>query len=367
MTDDTTIQTKRDEKKSTSNTSGNSRGPKKNSAGAGNQGGPRPSSRGSIKKPSSNAAAASAESGSDTNKKGPESKKTEQRNKNQGGGGRTGAHRKGQPSRQGNNAPKEQSTKSASPAPPSSAESSEALSSLQRVIADLKTTSPPAQSSPLATNSLSASMHAPPQVPSSSLTPNAPVFQPGATNPYQGLSPADAARHRKAASLGTSALSGNFNSFSPHLGSMMEDAEDAGGTVSYEDGEVQETYYQQPGHQPRSQSQSFMAPRFAALAAQQDQVDNTGPSGRPQLAPGFMFGARRRGASGPMAPSINEDDLNYQFPQQQQQQQQQQQPPQNFTPELSHNDQAHRKSESVEIGGIMAEQVCVFECCFRRI
>jgi protein SSD1 len=137
---------------------------------------------------------------------------------------------------------------------------------------------------------------------------------------------------------------------------MMEDAEDAGGNL-YEDGEIQEGYYQQPGHQPRSQSQSFLAPRFAALAAQQDSGDSMGPSGRPQLAPGFMFGARRRGASGPMAPPINEDDLNFQFPQQHQQQQQQPQP--NFAPEPSHNDQAHRKSDSAEIGGIMAEQIAL--------
>jgi protein SSD1 len=61
-----------------------------------------------------------------------------------------------------------------------------------------------------------------------------------------------------------------------------------------------------------------------------------------------------------MAPPINEDDLNFQFPQQQQQQQQQ--PQQNFAPDLSQNEQGHRKSDSAEIGGIMAEQVRIFEC-----
>lgn len=353
MTDEITAQNqpKKDEKKS--NTA-NSRGPKKSNAGGGgsNQGAPRPSSRSSIKKPSSNAPTASADSGSDT-KKGPEGKKTEQRSKSQSGG-RGGSNRKGQPSRQGPNVPKDQSVKSSSPAPVPGAESSEALSSLQRVINDLKTTSPPAQSSPLATNSLSASMHAP-QPQSSNLTPNAPVFQPGGAVAYQGLgqgmSPADAARHRKAASLGPpSALSNNFNSFSPHLGAMMEDAEDGGGNV-YEEGEIQEGFYQQPGHQPRSQSQSFMAPRFAALAAQQDQGDSMGPTGRPQLAPGFMFGARGRGSTGPMAPPINEDDLSFQFPQQQQQRQQ------HFAPEAPPTEQGHKKSDSAEIGGIMAEQV----------
>jgi len=357
MTDEITTQNqpKKDEKKSAPNTPSNSRGPgpKKNATGGAgsNQSAPRSSSRSSTKKPSSNPPTASAESGSDTNKKGAEGKKTEQRNKNQGSGGRGGAHRKGQPSRQGNNTVKDQSVKSSSPAPAAGVDSSEALSSLQRVIADLKTTSPPAQPSPSPlANSLSASMHAPqPQL--SNLTPNAPVFQPGAANLHQGMSPADAARHRKAASLGASVLSGNFSSFSPHLGAMIEDAEDTGGNISYEDGEIQENYYQQqqPGHQPRAQSQSFMAPRFAALAAQQEHGDSMGPSGRPQLAPGFMFGARRRGSSGPMAPPINEDDLGFQFPQQQQQ---------HFAPDPSLNDN-HRKGDSVEIGGIMAEQIAL--------
>ena len=339
MADETPAQSqpKKDEKKP------NIRGPKKTNGGGGNQSA-RPSSRGSQKKSSPNTPAASADSGSDT-KKGPDNKKNDQRNKSQGGG-RGGAHRKGL-SRQGAITPKD---KSGSPAPAATTESSEALSSLQRVIADLKTTSPPVQSSPLATNSLLASMHAPvPQ--SSNLTPNAPVFQPGGAGSFQGLNPADTARHRKAASLGPpSALSNNFQNFSPHLGAMMEDVEDGAGNVSYEDGEIQDNFYQQQqGHQPRSQSQSFMAPRFAALAAQQDVGDNMSPSGRPQLAPGFMFGANRRSASGLMAPPINEDDLSFQFPQQQQRQQ-------NFSTEAAQQ-QAHQKGDSGEIGGIMAEQV----------
>lgn len=353
MNDEATAQNqpKKDEKKSAPNAPGNNRGPKKSITGGGpNQGAPRAASGSGPKKPSSNPPTASAESGSDTNKK--DAKKLE-RNRSIGTAGRGTVHRKGS-SRQANNAPRE--TGNSSPAPTGSAESSEALSSLQRVIADLKTTSPPIQSSPLAVNSLTASMHAPPAQ-ASNLTPNAPVFQPGANNPFHGMSPADAARHRKAASLGASALSGNFRSFSPHLGAMIEDVEDGSGNASYEDGEIQDNYYpqQQPGHQPRSQSQSFMAPRFAALAAQQDQGDNMGPSGRPQLAPGFMFGAKRRGPSGPMAPPINEDDLNFQFPQQQQQQLQ------NFASEPMHHEQSHRKNESIEIGGIMAEQVCTAE------
>jgi protein SSD1 len=124
---------------------------------------------------------------------------------------------------------------------------------------------------------------------------------------------------------------------------MMEDAEDG---VVFEDDEVQERYYPQPGHHP--QSQSFMAPRFAALAAQQEQ-DSVGPTGRPQLAPGFMFGARKR--TGLMGPPINEEDVGFQFPQQGQQQ--------SFAPEISQQGQTHRRSESGEITGIMAEQVIV--------
>lgn len=118
----------------------------------------------------------------------------------------------------------------------------------------------------------------------------------------------------------------------------MEDAED-----DLEEGEIADRFRtQQPTHQPRSQSQSFMPPRFAALAAQQDQ-DTVGPTGRPQLAPGFMFGARKRAL--PMGPPINEEDAGFQFPQLQQQA---------FPLETT-----ARKVENGEITGIMAEQVRV--------
>jgi len=228
---------------------------------------------------------------------------------------------------------------SSSPAPASASESSDALSSLQRVIADLKTT--PNQVSP-PNNSLAASMHAP-QAPGSNLPANAPVFHPGASA-FPGSTLPDAAWHRKAASLGASALSGNFNSFSPHLGAMMEDVEDGTG-ASFEDGEISEAFFPGSGHQARSQSQSFMAPRFAALAAQQEQ-DVLGPTGRPQLAPNFMFGARRRTSSNvPMGP-LNEEDVGFQFPQQQ-----------NLPSEGVHG-QDHRRGEN-DFTGIMAEQVCV--------
>jgi protein SSD1 len=130
---------------------------------------------------------------------------------------------------------------------------------------------------------------------------------------------------------------------------MVEDAEDGVGGA-FEEGEIQEHYLPHQGHQPRSQSQSFMAPRFAALAAQQEQSDSVGPTGRPQLAPNFMFGARKQRGT-PLGPPINEEDLGFQFPQQQQQQ------PQNFHVEFPTHDQTHKKSDSGEITGIMAEQV----------
>jgi protein SSD1 len=186
----------------------------------------------------------------------------------------------------------------------------------------------------------------------SNLQPNAPVFQSSiATYPVSNPDP----KHRKAVSLGAAGLSGNFNSFSPHLGAMAEDAED--GVGGPEEGEIPEHYLPHQGHQLRSQSQSFIAPRFAALAAQQEQSDTVGPTGRPQLAPNFMFGARKRGP--PMGPPINEDDLAFQFPQQQQQQQQPQQP-QNHHTEFPAHEQTHKKTDSGEITGIMAEQVTSF-------
>jgi len=335
---------KKDDKKPNS---GNNRGSKKNA-----QGGPRPSSRTSNKKPS-NPPTTATESGSETASRKGSEKKTDHRNKNQGGGGSGRSnvrktHSSGaQAGRQGNNSKDKAPIKQASSSPGPNTEASAALSSLQRVIADLKTTSP-----------IQPPIAAPaPQLHASNLPPNAPVFQPGAAA-YPSSNQTDP-KHRKAASLGPStSLSSNFNSFSPHLGAMIEDVEDGTGNVLVEDGEIQEMYYYQAGHQPRSQSQSFMAPRFAALA-QQDQGDAVGPSGRPQLAPGFMFGARRRGNSGvPMGPPINEEDMGFQFPQQQQQA---------FQPEPVALEPTHRKSDSGEITGIMAEQVQHLSSCTRAL
>lgn len=348
MTDEITAQpaAKKEEKKPSP--SGNARGSKRqpstsNSKGVTSAGGgPRPSSRGSNKK--ANNVAPNVESGSDTaSRKGSETgRKPEPRNKNQSSASRGTGHRKAQPSTGRNAHSKDQSSvkQSSSPAPTYSKESSDALSSLQRVIADLKTTSP-VQLPAAASNTFILPGN------QSNFLSQAPGFQPGAgAYPVSNIDQ----KHRKAVSLGTSGLSGNFNSFSPHLGAMMEDVEDSG---SFEEGEVQERFYAQPSHQPRSQSQSFVAPRFAALAAQQEpQIESVGPTGRPQLAPGFMFGARRR--SGPMGPPINEEDVGFQFPQQQQLQQQQV-----YHSELSNHEPTHRKAESGEITGIMAEQIAL--------
>ncbi|PPQ98528.1 hypothetical protein CVT24_004019 [Panaeolus cyanescens] len=340
MTDEITPPTqssaKKDEKKPIG--TANPRGPKRQPSVSSNSrgGGTRPSSRGSNKKPPANSSA--LESGSDTaSKKGSDSnKKQDNRGKPQTGG-RGQAHRKGQPSasQAGRNV-RDQSKPSASPAPSQTKESSDALSSLQRVIADLKTTSP-IQGPVGANNTPSMASSQPSQ------TLHAPSYQTGAAT-YTGMGQQDQQKHRKAASLGNSGLSGNFNSYSPHLGVTMEDVEDG---QSFEEGEIPErTYQQQSGHQPRSQSQSFMAPRFAALA-QQEQQDGVGPTGRPQLAPGFSFGARNRGL--PLGPPINEEDIGFQFPQQQQQ---------NFPTEVS-QDSMHRKNETGEFSGLMAEQIAI--------
>ena len=355
MTDETTPQTqqtlpKKDDKKqqpsngSAQQQGGNKQGPKKNgpggrstsiSAGAGN---PRPSSRSSNrstskKGPTQGNNQGAADSGSESAKK-SNSGEGRQRGKSQSGGQR-GGHRKASQStsqgRQGgNNRPRQPS---GSPAPQSNNESSDALSSLQRVIADLKTTSPPTQSGN-AQQALAAG---------STLPANAPVFHPGAAAfPGNVDQPP---RHRKAASLGASSLTSSMG-YSPNLGSMMEDVEDQG-TPIVEEGEIPENAYQ-TGHQRRSLSQSFNPPRFQALAAQQQQDQEVlGPTGRPQLAPGFMFGARRRPSSNlTMGPPINEEDVGFQFPQQSQ------------NSNMDALDGGNRRQdERGDISGIMAEQV----------
>ena len=215
---------------------------------------------------------------------------------------------------------------SSTPAPATGAETSDALSSLQRIIADLKTASPAVQ----------------PPFPEvqSSLPANAPIFQPGMQVWPSPVPNTDQAKHRKAVSLAISNSNNSLGHYIPNLGAMNEDAED---TAPYE--EQGDPGFRQQNHNRRSLSQSFTAPRFAALAQQDD--DPLRPQGRPQLAPGFMFGGgtRRRGSSnGPVGPPINEEDIGFQFPQQQ--------------PRPLDGQGLSRQDDSVgEITGIMAEQV----------
>ena len=365
MTDEITLQTqqslpKRDDKKQqpSNGAGGNRQGPKKSasggrsasiSAGAGN---PRPSSRNSNR--SASRRAPSTQGAADSGSESANAKKGDnrQRGKSQSGGPRGNGHRKGGQSTSqpgggrpaGANGGNRQRQPSGSPAPQiASSESSDALSSLQRMIADLKTTStsPPIQQQmPMQSATLAAA---------SNLPANAPIFQPGAAAfPGSGMAE-QPPRHRKAASLGAQSSSlGNSMGYSPNLGAMMEDVEDGQGGPIVEEGEIPENAYQ--SHPRRSLSQNFTAPRFQALAAQQqqEQSDAIGPTGRPQLAPGFMFGARRRPSQNlAMGPPINEDDSDFRFPQQSQQ------------PNAFENLDTQRKADDRgDISGIMAEQVC---------
>ncbi len=318
---------------------------------------------------------------SDGSRQANDSKGSEPRSKNQGGrnGGRGGQKKSQQAptheARQNNNG----SQAVSQPTPVAASDASDALSSLQRVITDLKAIAPPNNSTSLTNNgSLTSSISMPNNNAhlSSNLPPNAPVFQPGAAA-YPGLNPPEPPRHRKAASLGphsSSPFMNNRNAFAPEFGPTVEDRED-GPNMSFEEGEIRDFTFNQPmhqqTHQPRSQSQSFTAPRFAALA-QQEQAESIGPTGRPQLAPGFMFGARRRpSASAPIGfvSPIGEEESEFQefqFPQQQQQQQQQQHHHQLSFPSDPTPVSEHKRTPSSggEIHGIMAEQVCwtYFSC-----
>lgn len=191
-------------------------------------------------------------------------------------------------------------------------------------------------------NSVAPNLNSVTSAQQSKLPADAPVFQPGAGS-FPGLAGRDIPpRHAKAASLGGAPAPqmSYSSSYSPNLGAMNEDLDDG----AYEEGEIAETPYAQGMH-ARSQSQGFTAPRFAALA-RENQGEQLGPSGRPQLAPTFTFGARRRGTNSmAIAPAISEEDANFQFPQQQQQE--------SLSPPTEHR----RTGSNGEITGIMAEQV----------
>ena len=106
-----------------------------------------------------------------------------------------------------------------------------------------------------------------------------------------------------------------------------------------EDGEFQPTETVSPLAQfGRHQAMgSFTAPRFAALQGQGAQSPGEGP-GRPQLAPSFQFGNKRRTNSVSIGPPISEEDAGFQFPQ---------------TPQTPQNPHKRTGSE------IMAEQIAI--------
>lgn len=224
---------------------------------------------------------------------------------------------------------------------------SAALTSLQRVITDLKA----ANAAPVPQNGAAAST-APTVSPitTSSLPINAPVFQPGASlHPALGAA-VDSARQRKGAngpSYNSPSFSSPLNAFSPGLGVMQEDIAEE---HEDDDGDIVVAPSQVPMQAQRGIVQSnmgnFTAPRFNNMP-QSGGGDQTSPQdamGRPQLAPNFTFGQRRN----PINPvsGIGDEDAGFQFPQAGQQ------------PELPQPN-SHRRtpSELAGVSPLMAEQV----------
>ncbi|KEP54322.1 putative cell wall biogenesis protein phosphatase SSD1 [Rhizoctonia solani 123E] len=273
------------------------------------------------------------------------------------GNNRRGSNRQASQSRQQSGDQARTSPSTENPAP---AASNDAQRLLERAITDMKTSAQQQQSSAVA----------PQQQPTpqgSTLGLNAPVFQPGASvYPTPGAPTDLPPRHRKSASTGSHSSPGSFNSpsfasplqgFSPHLHSMREDVA--------EEGEIdEEAQFQRRNPQPPVGT--FAAPRFAALAQQQQQPQPTqeesevlGPTGRPQLAPSFQFGVRRRTNTNPTnGPAIPEDDLGFQFPQQQHYQPEAQAHQQQSQPVAPVQPQAHRRAGS-EVSGMLAEQMAL--------
>lgn len=289
---------------------------------------------------------------------------------NRRGSGRQASQSRQQSGEQAKTSPTAENPAPVATAPQDQQPSAQRL--LERAITDIKSL-PAGQNAPQQpAGGASAQASAPQPVPSqgSTLGLNAPVFQPGASvYPTPGAPTELPPRHRKSASTGSHSSPGSFSSpsfasplqnFSPNLHSMREDVA--------EEGEIdesgnpyqpqQQTQFQQRNAQPPVGA--FSAPRFAALAQQQqpqasnqEEPESLGPSGRPQLAPSFQFGARRRTNTNPAAgPAIPEDDLGFQFPQQFQPDSQPQQGPPQAQP------QAHRRTGS-EVTGMLAEQMAL--------
>jgi protein SSD1 len=237
---------------------------------------------------------------------------------------------------------------------------SSTLSNIQKVISDMKSIpatsaqsqgpgqgpNQPQTQSQATNNNQQAPTYA--QTTQSNLTPTAAPFQPSFV---PGEVPP---RHRKAQSMGPTpagaASTGNYsmNQYAPYLDSMSEDVETSAS-------ESLPPMAQFSNRQPMG---SFQAPRFSSMSqAGINEQDYVGPSGRPQLAPSFSFGAKRRTNSlsvGP-GPAIGEEDAGFQFPQQNQQPQQQ---VYHSNDNQSQGINSHRRTGS-EISGIMSQQIAI--------
>ncbi|KAJ1308908.1 hypothetical protein OPQ81_004593 [Rhizoctonia solani] len=262
------------------------------------------------------------------------------------GNNRRGSNRQPSQSRQQSGDQAKASPSAENPAPGAS---NDAQRLLERAITDMKTAalqnSAPAPPAPQQQSAAQGS----------TLGLNAPVFQPGASvYPTPGAPTDLPPRHRKSASTGSHSSPGSFNSssftsplqgFSPNLHSMREDVA--------EEGEIDEN------GNPYQPQQGQFQPRNAQPPAQptQEEPEVLGPTGRPQLAPSFQFGARRRTNTNPAnAPAIPEDDLGFQFPQQQHYQPETQ--AQQSQPIAPAQPQAHRRTGS-EVSGMLAEQMAL--------
>ena len=236
---------------------------------------------------------------------------------------------------------------------------SSGLSALQRVITDLKSIAgPTAQQGGGSGNSPPVS-----STNASGIPLSGPAFQIGT-----GLNVSEpSSRHRKSASTGTGSQAYNpvhfaAPAYSNQLGVMQEDVEDSYSHDSVDD----VVYHDQPGFTqpapppslqrdrppPNQPMGSFTAPRFQALAQQQQESGEAlGPSGRPQLAPNFMFGGNRRRPS--------EDDNGFQFPPQHP----------DMVPQPFGSSQPPRRQQSEATTGVtplMAEQVSLVMYRARR-
>ena len=266
--------------------------------------GSRPQSRNTNKKPQSQGQSANTQSGSARNTDGASSD-------GKGSTGRRGGGQSGRGGRGGGRKPSNANQRSnnkdaASPATSPGEGESPALSNLQKAIADLKAMP---NGGNLTTQGSSANTTQPVPPSQSTLTPSAPPFHPTS---FVAPTPEVPPRHRKAQSMGPTpqqqiqSYSG-LGHYTPGLDSMNEDSE-------FQPAESVSPLAQFGRHQVMG---SFTAPRFAALQGQGSQSpgENSGPPGRPQLAPSFQFGTKRRTNSVSIGPPINEEDAGFQFPQ----------------------------------------------------